>query len=160
MNFFKAKIQVIGVNPYVLLPAAVLKNIFAAAGKNKGAIPVRGTLNGHPFIQTLIKYSGKWRLYLNTPMRKAAGIDVGDIAEVEIGFDPGERMVPLHPKLEEAFRKNKKAKAAFDKLSLSRQKEIMKYINYLKTDESVNKNVQRAIKFLTGGEKFIGQDKR
>jgi low affinity Fe/Cu permease len=160
MNFFKAKIQIIGVNPYVLLPAAVLQNIFAAAGKNKGAIPVRGTLNGHPFIQTLVKYSGKWRLYLNTPMRKAAGIDVGDMAEVDIGFDPGERNVTLHPKLEEAFRKNKKAKAAFDKLSLSRQKEIMKYINYLKTDESVNKNVERAIKFLTGGEKFIGQDKR
>ena len=75
---FSSKIQIIGVNPYVLLPASVLKNLFKEAGKNKGPIPVRGTLNENPFTQTLVKYSGRWRLYLNTPMRKAAGIDEGD----------------------------------------------------------------------------------
>ncbi|MEI9935362.1 MAG: hypothetical protein WDM71_11065 [Ferruginibacter sp.] len=42
------------------------------AGKDKGHIPVKGKLDGHAFIQTLVKYSGKWRLYLNGPMRKAS----------------------------------------------------------------------------------------
>src|SRR5687768_3755524 len=110
MLSFSAKIKIIGVNPYVLLPAAVLKEIFKQAGKNKGAIQVKGTLNGKPFIQNLIKYSGKWRLYLNTPMRKAAAIDVGDIAHVEIEYDPKERIESMHPKLKSALAKNKKAK--------------------------------------------------
>ena len=78
MISFSSKIYKIGINPYVLLPATALKKIFEQANKNKGPIPVRGELNGHAFIQTLVKYSGKWRLYLNGPMRKNAGIDVGE----------------------------------------------------------------------------------
>ena len=74
MESFTAKIYKIGVNPYMLLPLKVLKTLFVEAGKDKGPIPVRGTLNGKKFTQTLVKYSGKWRLYLNTPMRKAAGM--------------------------------------------------------------------------------------
>src|SRR5213075_554128 len=98
MNSFSAKIYKIGINPYVLIPAAILKEIFKQANKNKGPIPVRGELNGHAFIQTLVKYSGKWRLYLNTPMRKAAGIDVGDVADVKIEFYPVPRIISVHPK--------------------------------------------------------------
>ena len=157
MKSFSAKIQIIGVNPYVLLPAAVLKDIFKQAGKEKGAIPICGKLNGHNYIQTLLKYAGKWRLYLNGPMRKAAGIDVGDIAKVTIAFDPRERTISIHPKLKAAFAKNKKAKTAFDKLSPSRQKEIVRYIGFLKTEESIDKNITRALKFLTGKECFAGR---
>ena len=82
MPSFSAKIQIIGVNPYVLLPKKVLEYIFEKAGKDKGAIQVKGTLNKNPFTQNLVKYSGKWRLYLNGPMREAAGIDVGDLANL------------------------------------------------------------------------------
>lgn len=110
MKSFSAKIFKIGINPYVLLPEAVLQFLFKQAGKDKGAIPVHGKLNGNHFTQTLVKYSGKWRLYLNTPMRKAAGIDVGDTANVEIEYDPEPRIVPMHPKLQKALEKNKKAK--------------------------------------------------
>jgi hypothetical protein len=59
MNSFSAKIFKIGINPYVLLPAAILKEIFKQAGKNKGPIPVCGTINEKKFTQTLVKYSGK-----------------------------------------------------------------------------------------------------
>ena len=56
MNSFSSKVYKIGINPYVLLPAKILKNIFNQANKNKGPIPVRGELNGHAFVQTLVKY--------------------------------------------------------------------------------------------------------
>lgn len=78
---FSAKIYKIGINPYVLLPSSILKNLFSQAGKGKVNIPVKLVINEHSFIQNLVKYSGKWRLYLNTPMRKIAGKDVGDIIE-------------------------------------------------------------------------------
>lgn len=160
MKSFSSKIQIIGVNPYVLLPASVLKYLFGKAGKDKGAIPVKGKLNGKSFIQHLVKYSGKWRLYLNGPMRHAAGIDVGDVAIVEIDFDPTPREVSMHPKFKKALQHNIKAKAAFNKLSPSRQKEILKYINFLKSEESVEKNVVRAIAHLVSAKPFIGQEKR
>lgn len=159
MLSFSAKIQIIGVNPYVLLPAAVLKELFKQADKDKGAIQVKGTLNKKPFLQNLVKYSGKWCLYLNGPMRKAACIEVGDMADVKIEFDPKPRTIPIHPKLKTAFSKDKKAKEVFDSLPPSRQKEIVRYISNLKSEEAIDKNIKRALGFLGGEGRFIGRDK-
>lgn len=159
MKSFSAKINIIGVNPYVLLPASVLKYIFKKAGKDKGAIPVQLKIGDKDCIQNLVRYSGKWRLYLNTPMRIAANKEVGDKIEIEIDFDPKPRTIPMHPRLKKAFKENKEVKKAFDKLSPSRQKEILKYINSLKSEESVDKNIQKAIAHLTGGKPFIGREK-
>lgn len=159
MKSFSAKIQIIGINPYVLLPASILKYIFQKAGKDKGAIPVKLKIGDKNFIQNLVKYGGKWRLYLNTPMRNAASKEVGDMIDVQIDFDATPRTTPVHPKLKKAFRENKEAKKAFDELSPSRQKEILKYINFLKSEESVDKNVQRAITHLTSSKPFIGREK-
>ncbi|MGH2647933.1 MAG: YdeI/OmpD-associated family protein [Ginsengibacter sp.] len=159
MMKFSAKIYKIGINPYVLLPPGILKQIFKEANKTKGPISVSIKISEHNFIQTLVKYSGKWRLYLNGPMRKAAGKDVGDTITIEIQYDANERIIPMHPKLESAINKNKKAKNVFDKLPPSRQKEILRYINSLKTKESIDRNIKRAIGFLSGEERFVGRDK-
>lgn len=158
MHSFSAKIFIIGINPYVLLPAAILKAIFLEAGKDKGPITVKGTIDGHAFIQTLVKYSDKWRLYLNEPMRRACGKDVGDKATFELSYDGIERITLMHPALEAALKKDKKATAIFKQLPPFMQKEIKRYINNLKTPTSVDKNVIRAINFLHGKERFIGRD--
>jgi hypothetical protein len=156
---FSAIIKIIGVNPYVLLPQKVLNEIFKQAGKDKGPIPIKGKLNGHSFLQTLVKYSNKWRLYLNTPMRKAAGLDTGDTANFEIEYDPAPRTITIHPKLKAALLKTKKVKLVFDSLPPSRQKEIIRYINFLKTEESVDRNISKVIGFLSGKVRFAGRDK-
>lgn len=160
MQSFPAKIFKIGINPYVLVPAAVLKALFKEAGKDKGHIPIKGTINGHAFTQTLVKYSGKWRLYLNTPMRKGSSSEVGDMVNMEIEFDPSNRTEQMHPKLFSALQKNKKANSIFLQLPPSHKKEICRYINHLKTDESIEKNITKAIDFLLGKARFIGRDKR
>jgi Domain of unknown function (DUF1905)/Bacteriocin-protection, YdeI or OmpD-Associated len=145
---FTAKIYIIGVNPYVLLPKDILLGIFKEANKDKGPIPVKGTINGHKFIQTLVKYSGKWRLYLNTPMRKATKLSVGDIATFQLEFDSEERKIPMHPKLSEAFSKYNNAKTCFDTLPPYRQKEIVRYMSFLKSEESVERNIEKVIEML------------
>ena len=150
MERFTAKILKIGINPYVGLPEDVLNTLFKQADKNKGPIPVRGTLDGKRFKQTLVKYQGAWRLYLNTPMRQDAGIDVGDDAKVEIEFDPEPRIVPIHPKFARALSKNKEAKASFEQLAPSRQREILRYLNSMKTDESLVRNIEKVIQHLLG----------
>jgi hypothetical protein len=156
---FKAKIEIIGVNPFVFLPDRVLQEIFIQAGRYKGKIPVRIKIDGHEFPQTLIKWSGAWRLYLNTPMRKAAKKAVGDVANFEIAYDPLERTVPMHPEFEKALRENREAKKVFDSLRPSLQLEINQYFSFLKTEASVDRNVTRAIQFLLGKGRFVARDK-
>lgn len=158
MKLFTDKIKIIGINPYVIPPKGVLSWLFKQCGRSAGPIPIRGTLYSHPYIQTLVKYQGKWRLYLNTPMRRAAGIDVGDMAKFSIEFDPRSREIKMPDALRLALKKNAKARAVFDSLPPSRKKEINRYIGRLKNPESVKRNVQRAILFLNNTGRFIGRD--
>jgi hypothetical protein len=156
---FSAVIKLIGVNPYVLVPEPLLQAVFAAAGKSKGPIPVQLTIDGHAFPQTLVKFSGQWRLYLNGPMRQAAGKQVGATATFTLRHDPTSRALPVHPKLSQALTENPAAHAVFTALPASRRLEIVRYIGALKSAESVARNVDRAIRFLLGQERFIGRDK-
>lgn len=156
---FKARVGIIGVNPFVFVPEPILKEVLSQANKNKGPIPVHGTLDGHAFTQTLVKYAGHWRLYLNGRMLKAAKRSVGDTVSVRIAFDPRDRSIPMPPALENALKGNKRAKAVFEALAPSRRKEIMRHIGHLKSEEAARRNVVRAIAFLEGRERFIGRDK-
>lgn len=155
---FTAVIEIIGVNPYVLLPENILLKIFDQAGKSRGPIPVKGTINGNDYLQTLVKYAGHWRLYLNMPMRKSAGIDVGDKGIFTILFDPVPREFPMHPKLKTALNKNHVAFNNFNKLSAYRQKEIVRYIHHLKSEQAVEKNILKVVNHLTGNGRFAGRD--
>ena len=156
---FKARIAIIGINPFVFVPEKVLKEIFRQAGKDRGHIPVCGLVNRKPYKQTLVKYSGNWRFYINTTMLKDSPKRIGEIIEITIRFDPEDRTIPIHPEFAKVLTENKEAKKAFDSLSPSRQKEIVRYISALKTPESVRKNIQRAIGFLMGSNGFVGRDK-
>lgn len=158
MFHFTAEIFKIGINPYVIPPGVVLKALFQQAGKDKGPIPVMILLNKTAFRQTLVRYAGEWRLYLNNPMRLTLQKDVGDTIEVSIAFDPVPRTVAMHPKLKLALQKNKQAKSVFERLIPSYQKEIVRYISHLKTEEAVDNNVAKAIQHLLGKQRFIGRD--
>ncbi|MEZ4803174.1 MAG: YdeI/OmpD-associated family protein [Gelidibacter sp.] len=156
---FRAKIEIIGINPFVFVPDTVLRQLFDDFGKTKGQIPVKLKIDGHEFTQTLVKYSGHWRLYLNAPMRNAAKKEVGDSALFELRFDPEERITEMPNQLGDALRETPEAKVVFDDLTPSRKKEIMRYISNLKTQESIDKNVKKAIDFLLSKGRFIGRDK-
>jgi hypothetical protein len=150
MKSFSAKISKIGINPYVGVPENALDSLFKQSGKTRGPIPVCGTLNGKKFKQTLVKYQGAWRLYINGSMREAAAIDVGDQAHVKLEFDPLPRIEEMHPKLVHAFARNKAAKTAFEKLVPSRRKEILRYLNAMKTESSLERNVEKIVQYLLG----------
>lgn len=158
MKTFQATIHMIGVNPFVFLPEEILRHVFEAAGRNRGPVPVHGTIDGHPFIQTLVRFSGDWRLYVNMPMLKSAQKQVGDEAIFQLAYDPNPRIVPMHPKLEAALQQHPEAQQAFDQLSPSRQKEIKRTIHHLKSEAAVDRNIERAIRFLRGEARFIGRD--
>jgi hypothetical protein len=147
---FRATIEQIGINPYVSLPPRRLAALFEAAGKQRGPIPVVIEIGGATFRQSLVKYQGAWRLYLNTPMRAAAGKSVGQGVTLKVDFDPAPRVEPMPPALRLALAKDERAKAAFAALVPSRQKEIQRYLNSAKTAATVERNVAKVVAWLTG----------
>src|SRR3546814_19888947 len=98
---FTAKREIIGINPYVFVPEDILTGIQAQAGKDKGPIPINGTINGKLYRQTLVKYSGAWRLYVNLEMLKNSPKRIGETVPLEIAFDPVDRNITPHPKFAE-----------------------------------------------------------
>jgi hypothetical protein len=155
---FRAPIQIIGINPYVEVPQRILARIFSTAGKDRGPIQIKGEVNGKAYRQRLVKFRGEWRLYINTTMLPRSPQRIGEKINLTIEFDPEKRLIQKHPLLVAALSKNKKANRIFEGLRPSLQLEIVRYIASLKTEESVKRNVRRAIQFLLGKERFVGRD--
>ena len=159
MHTFEANIDIVGANPFVFVPPDILHQIFIAAGKDKGFIPINGLINDKAFTQTLVRYQGEWRLYINTSMLKNSPKRIGEKITLSIAYDPRPRTIAMPAKFEDALSNNLQAKKVFNALSPSRQNEIVRYLVRLKNEEVLNKNINRAINFLLSKERFIGRDK-
>ena len=158
MPEFTAQIEIIGINPFVFVPDAILNSIFQESGRSKGPVPVKGSINGKPYRQTLVRYSKAWRLYINLLMLEKSPERIGELISVTIEFDSCDRSIPCHPKLTKALDQNPQAKDIFEGLTPSLRKEIVRYIANLKTEQSIDRNIVRAIDFLLGKERFVGRD--
>jgi hypothetical protein len=146
----RATIAILGINPYVLVPPAQLEALFSAAGRHRGPIPITVELGQASFRQNLVRYRGAWRLYLNTPMRRAAGKEVGDQITLGVRYDPAPRVERVAPAFKRALAAQAPARAAFAALPPSRKKEILRYLNGLKTRASLERNVDVVIRHLRG----------
>lgn len=155
---FSARLEKIGINPFVFLPKAILENILKAAGKEKGNIAVKGIINHQTaYRQTLLRYKGEWRLYINTNMLKNSPERIGEKLIITIEPDYEEKVIPMHPKLMNALKNNPEANRVFNLLRPSLQKEMIRYISFLKTEESIEKNINKAMKYLSGKGSFVGR---
>lgn len=155
---FSAVLEIIGMNPFVFLPDKILKSIFGQAKTDKGAIPVIVTIGEKSFKQSLVKYRDEWRLYINSGMLKNSPRRIGEMLKLSIAFDPIERLIKPHPGFVQALNDNREAKKAFDNLPPSVQKEMIRYISFLKRENSIAENIIKAIGFLEGRNKFIGRE--
>jgi uncharacterized protein YdeI (YjbR/CyaY-like superfamily) len=82
-------------------------------------------------------------------MRKQAGVDVGDKIKIELELDPQLRTIPMPRAFEEVLKHNPKARREFERLTPSRRKDILLYMNALKRPESLQKVIERVMKSLT-----------
>ncbi len=159
MHPFQATIELIGINPYVYVPDPMLAEIFKQAGREKGPIPIQGTLNDTPYQQTLVKYAGAWRLYINIVMLKNSPKRIGEVVEVTVLHDPEPREILPPPSFVAALADQPEAQCAYDSLPASRRLEINRYLANLKTEESLARNTTKAIAFLLGNGRFVGRGK-
>ncbi|MEN4762708.1 YdeI/OmpD-associated family protein [Chryseobacterium sp. C39-AII1] len=156
-NHYTTQLQIIGINPFVFIPEEILNQIFEVSGKNKSPIPVKGTVNGKEFKQNLMKYLGEWRLYINLMMLKDSPKRIGETIDIFVEFDDAERTISIHPKLDQAIKESPEALANFESLIPSRKLELIRYINNLKTEASIQRNIEKIIRHLHGETDFFGK---
>ncbi|MDH6254063.1 hypothetical protein M2347_003790 [Chryseobacterium sp. H1D6B] len=157
IHHFAVKLELIGINPFVFLPEDVLNTIFKTSGRDKSPIPVQGTVNGKEFKQNLMKYLGEWRLYINYTMLKDSPKRIGEMIEVSVEYDDSDRSISIHPKLDQAVKNNPVALKNFESLNPSRKHELIRYINNLKTEAGIQRNIEKIIKHLQGETDFFGK---
>lgn len=150
---FKAKIYKAGINPCVDVPISITKKMTAT----KGYIKIKGTINNFNFAQTLVPVkSSFYRLFVNIPMLKGGKTVVGDTATffIEQNFEKVEKEYPMPDALLRQL-KEKKILDDFNNLTPSRKKDILKYLNYIKTEEILQKHLEKLIQKLLNKEKNI-----
>ena len=160
---FSAVIKIIGVNPYVTVSA---KRAAELRSNWRKPMPVLVRINGKPKeawrINMMPKGDGSFYLYLHGHVRNASGTRVGDRVTVELTFNEEYRNGPQHPlppTFEKGLKKNAKTKKAWNALSPSRQKEILRYFANLKSAEALERNVARMLTILSGtDDHFMGRD--
>jgi hypothetical protein len=160
---FRAKIERKGINPYVLVSAARARRINAGWKK---PLPVLVQVNGQPDpawrVNMMPAGDGSFYLYLDGVVRKASGADVGDTVDVSLAFDPAYRSGPqdeMLPEFAARLDEDAGAKARWDGLQPSLQKEILRYLANLKSDAARQRNIDRAIGVLGGAKaRFLARD--
>lgn len=142
---FSARIGKAGINPYVDVPEEISR-VFG----RRANLPVKGTLNEVPIVATLVPLGGgRHRLYINTEMRKKARVKVGDDIHLRIELDTQPRVMGIPEQLRQALEDNKEAKLVWEKTPPSHQREILAYLNYLKTPAALERNVKKVIDTLS-----------
>lgn len=150
---FKATIYRIGINLVVDVPAKVTNKLEAT----KGQIKVQGNINGFAFHTTLMPVKNKpYLLYVNTPMLKGTGAVEGDIVKFSIvqDLDHYEHHYPMPAILARKLH-DAKLRDQFEEMTVSRKKDILKYLSYVKTEETLLKHISTLLLKLKKGEKNI-----
>jgi hypothetical protein len=89
---------------------------------------VRGTVNGIAYRSRLALYGGYSYLGFTAAIRKQAGIELGDLLDIEIEADPEPRVVRMPEALTAALRADAEAQAAFNKLAFSHRREYATWV--------------------------------
>jgi Bacteriocin-protection, YdeI or OmpD-Associated/Domain of unknown function (DUF1905) len=81
--------------------------------------PVRVTINGYTYRNTVAVYGGTYLIGVAAEHRGPAGVSGGDVVDVDLELDTEKREVIVPPELQAALDADPPAKATFDRLSYS-----------------------------------------
>jgi hypothetical protein len=122
----------------------------------KGRVPVHGTINGYRFRSSLMPMGGCHRMVVNKSMRDGAGVKAGDTVTVVLERDEAPRTVEVPPELKKELAKSKAANAAWEKLSYTFQKEMVRSFTEPKQEDTRRRKLARVVDILKTGKKWPG----
>ena len=117
------------------------------------AVPVKVTINKVTFRARTAVMGGQQLLGINKANRTATGIEPGQVLSVTIENDTEPRVVEAPPELGAAFKRNKPAKATWDGLSYTHQREYAEWITGAKKADTRERRAAKAVEMLTAGAK-------
>ncbi len=150
---FGAKIYKIGINSCVDVPSEITNQM----KPTNGYIKVKGTINGFAFNKNLVPVKeNPYRLFVNIPMLKGGNTELNKIADFVIAQDfKKERKKYDKPQKLIDELKTKRLTSDFNNLTEARQNEILKYLNNIKTEKTLERNIDKLIGQLERKEKNV-----
>jgi hypothetical protein len=113
--------------------------------------PVRVTINGYTYRNTVAVMGGEYMVGVSAEHRAGAGVAGGDEIEVEMELDTEPREVTVPEDLATALDAEPVARATFDMLSYSNRSWHVLQVNGAKTEETRHRRIAKSVEILKAG---------
>jgi hypothetical protein len=128
------------------VPADVVEAL--AAGKRP---PVVVTVAGYTYRTTVAPYTGAYFIPLAAEHREAAGVAAGEEVDVSVTLDTAPREIAVPDDLAAAF--DEPARARFDALAYTHQKEWVRWVEEAKKPETRAARIEKTVESLREGKR-------
>lgn len=119
-------------------------DVEAAFGRKR--VPVQATIDGQPYRGTLVRMgTPDHMLLILKEIRARIGKQAGDEVEVTLQEDTAPRTVEIPPDLGLALEKSPRARATFEKLAYTHQREYVNWILEAKRPETRQRRIEQTI---------------
>jgi len=117
---------------------------------------VKATIEGVPYRGTLVRMGTECHvLIILKGIREQIGKTFGDEVTISVEPDTEPRLIEIPPDLAKELKKDKEAKAFFDKLSYTHQKEYVTWINEAKKQETRQNRILKTLEMLKKGQRGV-----
>jgi hypothetical protein len=117
---------------------------------------VKAMIEGVPYRGLLTRMGTECHLLIILKdIREQIGKTFGDEVKITVEPDTEPRLIDVPAELKKAFRTEKEAKAFFDKLSYTHQKEYVNWINEAKREETRQNRIVKTIEMLKQGKRGV-----
>jgi hypothetical protein len=115
---------------------------------------VKAMIEGVPYRGLLVRMGGpNHMLIILKGIREQIGKTFGDEINVSVELDTEERVIEIPKDLLKELKKDREAKAIFEKLSFTHRKEYVTWINEARKEETRQKRILKTIEMLKKGGK-------
>lgn len=115
----------------------------------KGRPKISAVIAGHPYRGSLMPMGdGTFGLGVLKAIQQAAGLKRGDVISVELELDAAPRIIDPPADLARAMERDKKAKAAWEKLSYTNKREIALSLEEARKPETRARRLAAALERL------------
>jgi hypothetical protein len=113
--------------------------------------PVRVTLNGYAYRNTVAVMGGAYMIGVSNEHRTASGLKGGDVVDVDLELDTAPREVSVPADLDAALDAEPAARATFDRLSYSNKSWHTLQVEGARTNETRQRRIAKSIAALRDG---------
>jgi len=125
-------------------------NVVAALGAGKRP-PVRVTINGYTYRNTVAVMGGMFMVGVSAEHRAKAGVAGGQEVDVDIELDTDPRELAVPSDLNDALEREPDVKRRFESLSYSRKQGLVLPIEQAKTPETRQRRIEKAVVAIREG---------